>query len=314
MKNKKLVTVIICGYNASPFLRESIASVLTQTYDCFELFLIDDGSTDDTLLIMREYSQYDSRVTVFTHSNKGMAASLNSIVPLAKSEIIFRLDADDIMYPTRLEFQLKFLEENPELGGLSCLGNYIDDKGRIIGQTYSDIKSIADCKKSLNNNEIVGFLHPGFVFRKDVFLKLDGYDGKFWPAEDIDLCNKFIENGFHIITYPQILVGYRIHSNSVITSKFLESRKVFEWLRYCIKARRMNQIQPSREEFEVIQTKKGLFFKINNVRKNHSKYYYRNAGFEYAKKKYISFFIKLGISLLLQPDLVIKKLLKQKIV
>lgn len=311
MKDPNFVSIIICGYNAEKFIAKAIESVLRQTHSAFELILIDDGSTDGTHEVMEKYKKSDNRIKVISHLNKGMADSVNEAVLTANSDIIFRLDADDVMYVQRVEKQLEFLTNHNELGGISCLGEYLDENDRVIGKTYSDITSIEDCKRYLKKNEIMGFLHPGFVFRRQMFLEVEGYNGTFWPAEDVDLCNKFIERGYWIITIPEVLVGYRIHSSSVITSKFMESRRKYEWLRACIRARRLGLPQPTKEEFSELQKQKGVFFKINNARKNFSKFHYRNAGFEYAKKNYLNFLFKLGLSFLLQPKLVVKKLIVQ---
>lgn len=313
MNNKiNCVSVIICGYNAGKFIRLAIKSVLEQTHTDFELYLINDGSTDNTLDVMYECANEDDRIVVVTHQNIGMAESVNAVVPSTKSEIIFRLDADDVMYKSRIEEQLNYLNEHQEIYGLSCLGEYINEDNVVIGKTYSDIKSIEDCKRYIANNDLVGFLHPGFVFRKSAFLEVGGYDGRFWPTEDLDICNKFIEKGYWIITYQKILVGYRIHSGSIITSKFMESRQAYEWLRACIWARRSGAEQPTKAEFKKSQEAKSIFFKINKYRKNYSKYYYRNAGFSFANKNYFSFSTKLTLSLFLQPSLVLKKIKSQK--
>src|ERR1700761_3016258 len=109
------VSVVMPTYNARPFLRDAIASVLGQTWTDFEFIVVDDGSTDDSLAVARSFAQTDPRVKVFSQSNSGTAATLNRAIELASSEWVFIMHSDDLMHPNRLERQLAFLDEHPEL-------------------------------------------------------------------------------------------------------------------------------------------------------------------------------------------------------
>ena len=103
------VSVVMSCYNASRFLAEAIESILRQTFTDFEFIIIDDGSTDDTLDIIRTYAQTDPRIVVIEKANTGLADSLNVGIGAARGEWIARQDADDVSFPDRLFHQIEFL-------------------------------------------------------------------------------------------------------------------------------------------------------------------------------------------------------------
>src|SRR5690606_20575239 len=105
------ITVLMCVYNGQRYLREAIDSILNKTYSDFEFLIVDDGSTDDTLKILKSYK--DSRIKlVLNDNNIGLTKSLNKGLMLAKGEYIARMDADDISVKNRLLAQLNFMQQN----------------------------------------------------------------------------------------------------------------------------------------------------------------------------------------------------------
>jgi glycosyltransferase involved in cell wall biosynthesis len=310
---KDLVTVIVPAYNAGKFLVKAVESILAQTHTNLEIILINDGSTDNTLEIMKRYKSIDKRVVIDSHENLGMGDSLNRALLLATGSLVARMDADDIMLPVRIEKQLAFMKSNKNVAVASCLAYYINEADQIIGKTFSDIRTVDDSKRYFILNQAIGILHPGVIYRKEIILKVCGYRGIFWPADDIDLWNRLIEKKHHIVVMQEILMKYRICGSSVITSGFLRSRLKFEWVRDCMYKRRSGQSEISFEKFLEDQTRQSIVTRANRARKNLAKFYYRSAGFEYASKKWISFFFKLITAFFLQPLYVLKKLKRQKL-
>jgi glycosyltransferase involved in cell wall biosynthesis len=307
-----MVSILLPAYNAQKYLRKSIESILSQTCKDFELILIDDGSTDDTLNIMQEYANKDKRIIIDSHANIGMGESLNKALKSTIFDLIIRMDADDIMHDNRIEKQLNFMKNNTDITVASCLAYYINENNRKIGRTFSDLKSINDAKKYYKNNDPIGILHPGVIFRKKDIMDIGGYRSQFWPAEDIDLWNRLLENGKNIVVMQEFLMRYRIHGDSIITSKFKQSRLKFEWVRECMWFRRAGKDEITLKEFLQMQKNLPLSTKINKFRKNHAKLFYRNSGFDYASNKLFRFLYKLLLAFILQPPYVIKKLIKQK--
>ena len=133
------VSIAIPFYNAEKYLRDSIRSVFAQTHQDWELILMDDGSTDGSLAIAKSIK--DSRVSVYSDGkNKKLAARLNEITKLAKYDIIARMDADDLMSPTRIEKQLNILKDNLNIE-VAPTSLYIDNIREILEE--SDISVIS---------------------------------------------------------------------------------------------------------------------------------------------------------------------------
>ena len=109
-----LVSVVLPVYNGAKYLRDAIDSMLAQSYANFELIIIDDGSTDDSINIISAFN--DPRIRLYSQENQGLAATLNRGITLAKGAYIARQDQDDVSLPNRLSKQAAFLETNPDYG------------------------------------------------------------------------------------------------------------------------------------------------------------------------------------------------------
>src|SRR5436190_20375247 len=106
------LTVLLPAYNTAAYLAEAVRSVLAQTFRDFELLVIDDGSTDDTLAVARDLERTDGRIRVLTQPNAGIAHTMNRGIDLARGEWVACMHGDDVMLPTRPERQLAFLRDN----------------------------------------------------------------------------------------------------------------------------------------------------------------------------------------------------------
>ncbi len=129
-----LVSVIIPAYNASRFIRETLHSALSQTYKEIEIVVVDDGSTDDTAEIVTRFSEADGRVRLLSQQNQGASAARNHGISASTGEFIAFLDADDLWHPTKLEKQVKLLQESPaDVGLIYTWCRMIDNEGAITG-------------------------------------------------------------------------------------------------------------------------------------------------------------------------------------
>lgn len=198
-----LVTIAIPIYNADRFLRIAIQSVIDQTFQYWELILINDGSTDRSLEIMREFES-DSRVSILDDGeNKGLIYRLNESVKLAKGKYYARMDADDIMHPHRIEKQVRYLEENTECDVLGSSAYSIDENNKIIGIKNST--NLRWNRKSLLRGS--AFIHPSVIGRREWFLN-NPYDKEWDRAEDYQLWFRTVDNSnFHNLEEP--LLYYR---------------------------------------------------------------------------------------------------------
>ena len=105
LKDKPYVSVVMSVFNGEKYIRESVESILYQSFSDFEFIIIDDGSTDNTLSILKKYEKKDFRVRLISRENKGLVASLNQAVDLSVGSWIVRMDADDIALKNRIERQ-----------------------------------------------------------------------------------------------------------------------------------------------------------------------------------------------------------------
>ena len=139
-KESGMISVIMPVYNGERFLSEAIDSILAQTIGNFELIIVDDGSTDGSAQIIKEYAQRDGRVCVLQHGeNRGQAAARNSGLAAAQGEYIIGMDADDISPPERLRKQLDFLRQRPDIGVLGTWRRTIDAAAQPIDLTQSPL-------------------------------------------------------------------------------------------------------------------------------------------------------------------------------
>lgn len=198
MDTNIIATIGIPFYNAERFLDIAIQSVLNQTFSNFELILSNDGSTDRSLDIAKSYN--DSRITILTDGiNKGISQRLNDQISIAKGKYFVRMDADDIMFPNRLNKQILYLQENPEIDVIGSYAIVIDDDNNLIGLRSTSIpNSIISCFRS------VPFIHPTITGRIEWFKKYQ-YSNGLKGVEDLDLwIRSYNKSKYFIIPEPQM--------------------------------------------------------------------------------------------------------------
>lgn len=205
---KERITVLMPVYNGAKYLKETIDNVLSQTFRDFVFLIINDGSTDETELVIQSYS--DDRIKYLKNeANLGLVKTLNKGIDMVETEFLARMDADDLWVETKLEKQIEVLDRRPEIG---ICGTSIRKFG-----TYE-----ADFIFPQNNEELkVGFLfyccmsHPSVVFRMS-FLKNTGlrYRPDYFPAEDYKMWVDALSST-QIYNIPEILVFYRQHDSQI---------------------------------------------------------------------------------------------------
>ena len=203
----KNISVLMPVYNGAKFIRQSISSILNQANKEFELVIIDDGSTDGTDKIIKEYS--DSRIRYFRIEHSGTSAALNFGVTKCRYEWIARIDADDINTPLRLEKQAAYLEQNPETDILSSWSAYFTDPGKIIfvlrePAEHEDILSSLGLHNPVNQSAM--------MCRKTV-LETNKFNESLINNEDFELMFRLKDTcRFHIL--PELLVYTRWRMDS----------------------------------------------------------------------------------------------------
>jgi len=212
------ISVIMSVYNGETYLAEAIESVRKQTFENWELIIINDCSTDSTGKILADFSCRDERIKVHTNEvNLKLPASLNKAISLCSGKYIARMDADDICLPARLEKQYNFMEENSDVAVSSCrfltVKNGVYASGGAGGRC--DFKALRAMLLVANP-----ILHPGVIAKAEV-LKSFGYDTTLTCTEDLELWTRLVMENQKIQILPECLLIYRLHDKQ-ITSTTLE--------------------------------------------------------------------------------------------
>jgi len=192
-KSNPKVTVTMPAYNASKYINEAIKSVLTQDYNSFELLILDDGSTDNTWDIIRQYRK-DPCVRIYRNKkNSGVAKTRNKLVKLAKGKYISICDADDLMLLGNLKTLSKFLDTHPKIGVVygNMLILNINNKNELTKRPYVAKTDYVAKWDLLERNSIVS--HPGAMIRKEAISRAGGYDEALFYLDDLSLWLKLFE-------------------------------------------------------------------------------------------------------------------------
>ncbi|MGE0882724.1 MAG: glycosyltransferase family 2 protein [Blastocatellales bacterium] len=206
MHTKPIVSVVMPAFNTISYVGKAIESILTQTINDFELIIIDDGSTDDTPLILAEYQKADSRIQVYRQKNSGVAASMNLGCRLAKGKYIARMDADDISLPHRLARQVEFLEQNSDIGICGTWMYTFNDEKKTLFRYPTDpeiAKSTLPFQLS-----IVG---PSIMFVRETYLNSGVSYNVNVGATDDYLFVVELSKYCRLASIPEALYLYRQH-------------------------------------------------------------------------------------------------------
>lgn len=210
--NKLLVSVLLPVYNAQEFISASVESILRQTYTNFELIIVDDGSTDDSLCLLNHFAKIDKRIKLFSHPvNQGVSQTMKIAIQKARGDYLARMDADDIALPNRLEKQVRYLNSHPDtiaIGGQCVL---IDEHNNCIGQKkfpieHEKIHQYAFTFTPLQEPTLM-------IARKRLPDDFAYYVANGNNAEEVELIFKLFQYG-KVENLPDVLLQYRIHNNN----------------------------------------------------------------------------------------------------
>ena len=213
MKNPE-ITILMTVYNAEQYLKQSISSIIGQTYQDFEFLIIDDRSTDNSIQIVKSFK--DDRIRLHCNDiNLGQTKSLNVGLHLARGKYIARMDADDFAYSRWLEKLIVVLEKNQDCVVVSANTVVVDENNRVkrffrLPGEYKDIVLRSMTFSPIN--------HVGSIMRKNVIIGLGGYDEQYSIAADYNLWVELIMRGKTLVSCDDNLVAIREHSKSLSRS------------------------------------------------------------------------------------------------
>ena len=226
------ISVIMSVYNSQKFIVKAIESVFKQTYQDFELLLIDDASTDNSFLILKKYAKkFPNKVILLKNRKKiGLTKSLIKLIKHSKGAYIARLDSDDYCHKDRFKTQINWLLKKKDNVLIGSSGYMVDENDKIISKINLDHLLDNKLKKKLIFKNY--FLHSSTMFRKSYYNKVGGYNSFFKYTQDYELWSKLSKVG-HIKNLKKELIYLRQHRNS-LTSKYKTEQALYAFLISCI--------------------------------------------------------------------------------
>lgn len=208
MKYTVDITVLIALYNSEKYIKQTIESLTNQTFKNFEILIINDASTDNSIDVVNSIN--DERIRLLHNdTNQGICLTRQRGIEEAKGKYIAILDADDLAMPNRLEKQFLFLENNPEIVLYGTNAHFIDENDAAIDHVHN-----LNCDPDLIKIMLLfanQFINSSVLCRRDVMLNVGGYKKPI--AEDYDLFVRIAEN-YKTANLNEKLVAYRMHSGS----------------------------------------------------------------------------------------------------
>jgi glycosyltransferase involved in cell wall biosynthesis len=215
-----MISILMATYNGENFIKESIDSIINQTFTEWELLIGFNGTTDNSKEIVNEYKDY--RIRIFDYSNdKGKAKTLNKLILESKYDWIAIQDDDDVWIENKLEKQIKFIGTYDVIGTMI---SYIDENLNFKGQPNLEFKHDEIISKSLNGNNQIA--NTSAIFKKNDALKINGWDIKIDGIEDFDFWLRLIKDGKKFVNLPDKLVLHRLHDKSNFNTKTFDINKI----------------------------------------------------------------------------------------
>jgi len=222
-----LVSVVIPVHNGEKYIKESIDSCLDQTYKDIKIIVVDDKSEDRTLEILKGYGE---KITVIpVEKQNGLGNVINIGIRKSKGKYIARMDADDIMYPTRIEKQVQYLESNPNCVAVGGQIDIIDENSTVTGHREYSIDD-RDIKK--NRFLFQPFAHPAVTLRKSTIEEIGLYPENMWKVEDVKFFLILSTKGeFHNLedTVLKYRMTFKTESQSKMLDHFKKTNEIRNW-------------------------------------------------------------------------------------
>ncbi len=202
MKNLPLVTVVIPVYNCAKYLTEALDSVFAQTYRPIEVIVVDDGSTDDSADIVRNYPE----VRYFYQSNQGVAVARNVAIAAAEGEFIAFIDADDIWKPHKLSLQITYMLEHPDIG-------ITGTRAENFLEPNTQVPPWFDCDRDLQ--ECIVIIPSTLVVSISIFHQIGNFSQNYQSEEDTEWLRRAEDLNVKTLMIPEILTLRRLHGKNL---------------------------------------------------------------------------------------------------
>ena len=213
MTQKPIVSILMPVYNTERYVAQAVESILCQTFKDFEFIILDDGSTDASLKILKEYAAKDKRIRLKNRENKGVSRTRNELLKQATGEFIAVMDADDVALPERLALQVEFLNANPHVVCVGGAHELIDEKGRFLTRLLLPEHDEQIQKLALAGHGSI--CNSCATVRRTALIQIDGYDETLAAGtEDLDVWLKLGEVGA-LANLEHTVLKYRLLKSSI---------------------------------------------------------------------------------------------------
>jgi glycosyltransferase involved in cell wall biosynthesis len=213
---KPLVSVLLPVLNAEPaYLELAVRSILAQTFQEIELILVEDPSARPARSLISALG--DPRIQYVANLERtSLVRQLNQGLLLARADLVARMDADDIAAPDRLEKQVEFLRDHPEIDVVGSWIEGINEKGERIGYRCYPVspRQVREAVRRINP-----VAHPSVMYRRETILNIGGYQDSYPVVEDYDLWSRLLTAGCQIANLPIPLLRYRLHAQGLKSTK-----------------------------------------------------------------------------------------------
>jgi glycosyltransferase involved in cell wall biosynthesis len=304
-----LISVLMSVRNGLPYVEQTVRSILAQTFADWEFIIVDNGSTDDSADAIDRISRTEPRITLLRNTTDlGHSGALNVGLQRCCGTWIARIDADDVALPDRLERQIEFLRNNPDVKVTSCLAFYINADGTRVGKSFHDLTTREAFARYMRQNLAIGILHPGAMIDRVELNDVGGYRQEYGPANDIDLWARLCERGALILVQEEYLMEYRVHQGSETAQDFEHSRLKYQWARDCMRARRQGRPEPPWEAYVDGRLHAPWSKRLNRWRKTNARRLYRQSAQNLISRRAIRAFMEMAVATLLQPTYTVPRL------
>lgn len=205
------VSVLLPAYNAEATISAALRSILRQSLQDLELVVVDDGSTDGTCGVVRDFARADGRVRVVRTDHGGIIEALNTGLSVCSGRLIARMDADDISHPRRLQSQMELMLACPEVGVCASFVRMFPRRGLLAGLLHYEqwLNSLVTHEEIVRDIFVESpVAHPSVMVRKQQLLEVGGYQDRGWP-EDYDLWLRYHERGAIFAKIEETLLWWR---------------------------------------------------------------------------------------------------------
>jgi glycosyltransferase involved in cell wall biosynthesis len=296
------ITIVVPVYNGSAHLRETIESLLSQSVRDFELLAVDDGSTDDSVEIIRSFQ--DARIRLIQQENGGLCHALNRGIQEARAPYIARNDQDDVSFPVRLEKQLNVMTSHPDAIGVLSFYTKFGSKHHWSNSDKLNI-AIGEVTKYEPLNDGCLLASTMFILRS-ALQAIGGFRQEYYPTDDWDVECRLKEIGT-VVVLREPLVAYRFHEAANTYRLFAHMQEKTRWTANSYGRRLQGLPELTFEQFKAVQSN-DRWSRLRRYRLDASKLHMRTAGQSYLDGRYLRAATRLSAAIVLNPADIIKRL------